>query len=73
MKINIIVCINDFMYGNEYVLTIVVVWAKNIKNVSTFGKMDPFVQIKYGDDVYKTCVIKDSSCSPGIGSSLFLV
>ena len=60
------------MLGDEYGLTIVVVGAKNIKNVSTFGKMDPFVQIKYGDDTYKTCVIKDSSSSPGMRINYFV-
>lgn len=53
------------MIPEEFGLTVVVVAAKNLKNVSTFGKLDPFVQITYEKDVYKASVIKDGGCSPG--------
>lgn len=37
----------------------VIVGARNLKNVSTLGKLDPFVRISYGKDVYQTTVLKD--------------
>ena len=63
------------MLPEEYCLTVVVVGATNLKNVSTFGKLDPFVEITYGNEVYKTSVIKDGGCSPGMicSFSLFIV
>ena len=54
------------MLPEEYCLTVVVVGATNLKNVSTFGKLDPFVEITYANEVYKTSVIKDGGCSPGM-------
>lgn len=42
----------------------VIVGARNLKNVSTLGKLDPFVRISYGKDVYQTTVLKDGGCSP---------
>lgn len=63
------------MMPDEYGLTLVVVGANYLKNVSTFGKLDPFVQITYGNEVYKTSVLKDGGRSPSLNCvcPLFLV
>lgn len=53
------------MLINEYGLTLIVVGAQKLKNVSTLGKLDTFVQITYEKEVYKTSISKDSGCSPG--------
>ena len=45
--------------------TLVVVGARELRNVGTFGKMDIYACIRYGGNVYKTTVIKDSGCSAG--------
>ena len=45
--------------------TLVVVGARELINVGTFGKMDIYACIRYGGNTYKTTVIKDSGCSAG--------
>ena len=52
------------MCRGEWSITLVIVGARNLKNVSTLGKLDPFVRISYGKDVYQTTVLKDGGCSP---------
>lgn len=52
------------MQNGEYRFTLVIVGARNLKNVGTFGKMDPYARIIYGDNEYKTTVLKDAGCSP---------
>ena len=52
------------MQNGEYRFTLVIVGARNLKNVGTFGKMDPYVRIIYGNNEYKTTVLKDAGCSP---------
>ena len=53
-----------FMYQGDWSLTLIVIGAKDLKNVSTFGKLDPYVRVTYGNAVYKSTVIKDGGCSP---------
>ena len=50
--------------SNEFTLSLVVVCARKLKNISTFGKLDPYVRIIYGTEKYRTSVIKDGGCSP---------
>ena len=45
--------------------TMVVVGARELRNVGTFGKMDIYACIRYGNNVYRTTVIEDSGCSAG--------
>lgn len=52
------------MCPGDLCITVVIVGARNLKNVSTLGKLDPYVRIIYGKDEYKTSVIKDGGCSP---------
>ena len=52
------------MCPGDLCITVVIVGARNLKNISTLGKLDPYVRIIYGKDEYKTSVIKDGGCSP---------
>ena len=53
-----------FMCQGDWSLTLIVIGAKDLKNVSTFGKLDPFVRVTFGNAVYKSTVLKDGGCNP---------
>ena len=52
------------MCHGECRVSFVIVGATGLRNVSTFGKLDPYVKISYGKSVYRTSVIHDGGCSP---------
>lgn len=52
------------MFSGEWKLTLVVIGAKNLDNVSAFGKLDPYVRVIYGNSVYRNTALKDGGCSP---------
>ena len=41
------------MCPGDLCITVVIVGARNLKNISTLGKLDPYVRIIYGKDEYK--------------------
>ena len=48
----------------QYQITLCIIGAENIPDISTLGKMDLFAQIIYRNQNYKTCVLHDCGSCP---------
>lgn len=59
------------MCQGEWKLTLVVIGAKDLENISTFGKLDPYVRVMYGNSVYRSTTMRDGGRSPSKRRSTF--